>query len=410
MEQSIGAESRATDLLIDTKELNSKYDLKEIIGSGTSSTVYRAVHKRTGQEFAMKIVDVSGEHGEDLAQQMREETMREIEILKRCHGNENIIQLYEYFKTNSNIIMVIEICKYGELFDYLTKMISLSEKKVRSLMQQIFEAVEFIHKRKIVHRDLKPENILLVDETKIKISDFGFGVIMKDRETLTQLCGTPAYLAPEVLTKSMYEDAPGYGTQVDMWACGVIMFTLMCGAPPFWNRRQMIMIRQIMNGDYSFNNPEWDVVSSEAKDLIKNLLVVDPTERLTASEALGHPFFHTLKGVIRLRRGTLIHTISTTEHAVSIKEMRRRRFRVCIHCVRFMVALLRSLQEMPPHIDKETLCDDPYSIRTIRKAIDTAAFTTYKHWVKRESLQSRGALFENTLPYFGKRWSLAINH
>jgi phosphorylase kinase gamma subunit len=105
------------------------------------------------------------------------------------------------------------------------------------------------------------------------------------------LCGTPGYLAPETLACSMYENMPGYGMEVDMWACGVILFTLLSGSPPFWHRRQIIMLRMIMEGNYSFSSPDWDEISDNAKDLIRNLLNVDPQNRFTAEQALNSPFF-----------------------------------------------------------------------------------------------------------------------
>lgn len=135
-------------------------------------------------------------------------------------------------------------------------------------MKQLFEAVEYIHSNDVVHRDLKPENILLDDNYNIKVTDFGFARVIEPKERLTDLCGTPGYLAPELLRASMYEDAEGYGKEVDLWACGVIMYTLLVGFPPFWHRKQMVMLRNIMAGKYEFCSPEWDDITEEAKDLV----------------------------------------------------------------------------------------------------------------------------------------------
>ena len=139
-------------------------------------------------------------------------------------------------------------CKKGELFDYLTNHVALSEKRTKTIMKQLFEAVSYIHAKGIVHRDLKPENILLDDSLNVKLTDFGFAKVLAPNERLFELCGTPGYLAPELLRASMYENAAGYGQEVDIWACGVIMYTLLVGFPPFWHRKQMITLRNIMEG------------------------------------------------------------------------------------------------------------------------------------------------------------------
>lgn len=179
-------------------------------------------------------------------------------------------------------------------------------------MKQLFEAVEYIHSHNVVHRDLKPENILLDDNYNIKVTDFGFARVIEPNEKLFDLCGTPGYLSPELLFASMNEDAEGYGKEVDLWACGVIMYTLLVGFPPFWHRKQMIMLRNIMEGKYEFCSPEWDDITEEAKDLvcvclqlcsfictiyipkIRKLLDTDPARRITASHSLKHRFFHSV--------------------------------------------------------------------------------------------------------------------
>ena len=163
-------------------------------------------------------------------------------------------------------------CKNGELFDYLTNVVALSEKKTKQIMRQLFEAVQYIHSKGVVHRDLKPENILLDDALNVKLTDFGFAKVVAANECLYELCGTPGYLAPELLRASMYENATGYTKAVDMWACGVIMYTLLVGFPPFWHRKQMTMLRNIMEGKYEFCSPEWDDITDAPKDLVSTTL------------------------------------------------------------------------------------------------------------------------------------------
>lgn len=270
----------------------------------------------------------------------------------------------------------MELCPNGELFDYLTQVVRLSEKKTRLMMRNILEAVLWLHKRSIVHRDLKPENILLDKDMNVKISDFGFAIQLESGQTLTDLCGTPGYLAPETLICSMYEGAAGYGMEVDMWACGVILFTLLSGSPPFWHRRQVIMLRMIMEGNYTFSSPEWDDISENAKDLIRNLLVVDPAKRFTAQQALESPFF---------ARDVVTSPMKTF--------LARKRFKVYI-LTTLVIQRLKTLKNKPQQIRVNELIENPYRFKTYRKIIDTAAFSIYGHWVKKGEQQNRAALFE----------------
>ncbi|EDW51421.1 GM13103 [Drosophila sechellia] len=261
---------------------------------GISSTVRRCIEKETGKEFAAKIIDLGAttESGETNPYHMLEATRQEISILRQVMGHPYIIDLQDVFESDAFVFLVFELCPKGELFDYLTSVVTLSEKKTRTIMRQIFEGVEYIHAKSIVHRDLKPENILLDENHNVKITDFGFAKQLQEGEKLTNLCGTPGYLAPETLKCNMFEGSPGYSQEVDIWACGVIMFTLLVGCPPFWHRKQMVMLRNIMEGKYSFTSPEWADISEDPKDLIRKCLVVDPAQRITVKEVLRHPFFN----------------------------------------------------------------------------------------------------------------------
>lgn len=348
------------------REFYSKYEPKEVLGKGISSVVRRCIEKSTSKEFAVKIVEYN-------SPDIKESTLREIEIMKLIGGSPNIINIHETFDSESFVFIVMELCPNGELFDHLTQVVRLSEKKTRVIMRSILESVAYLHAKKIVHRDLKPENILLDKNMNVKLSDFGFAVKLDNDQRLTDLCGTPGYLAPETLSCSMYEGMPGYGCEVDMWACGVILYTLLSGSPPFWHRRQMIMLRMIMEGKYSFSSPEWDDISENAKELIKNLLIVDKTKRFTADQALNSPFF--------------AREPMPTKRAF----YPRKTFRVYIIAV-LMLSRLKTLRNKP--IRTMDLVENPYRFKTYRKLIDSAAFTIYGHWVKKGEQQNRAALFE----------------
>ncbi|XP_060815102.1 phosphorylase b kinase gamma catalytic chain, skeletal muscle/heart isoform isoform X2 [Bombus pascuorum] len=371
------AKDEGDDLLPDkdaAKGFYAKYEPKEILGRGISSTVRRCIEKETGIEYAAKIIDISNETNED-GHTMKDATLQEVQILRRVAGHPYIIELHDVFESSTFIFLIFEICKNGELFDYLTSVVTLSEKKTRYIMRQVFEGVQHVHNQGIVHRDLKPENILLDDNLNVKITDFGFARLLKAGEKLYDLCGTPGYLAPEVLKCNMFENAEGYGHEVDIWACGVIMFTLLVGCPPFWHRKQMVMLRNIMEGKYSFTSPEWADITEAPKDLIRKLLVVDPKKRISIKEALEHSFFHTME--------------------LKAKSFNaRKKFQLAIICVRAVVRIKR-LHSTPEPLSTHVACTDPYRIKILRKVIDGCAFRVYGHWVKKGEGQNRAALFEN---------------
>ncbi|CAL8115824.1 unnamed protein product [Orchesella dallaii] len=355
------------------KEFYAKYEPKEVLGRGISSTVRRCVEKETGREYAAKIIDLSNE--DTNTQTVRESTLSEVHILRLVAGHPYIIELHDVFESNTFIFLVFELCRNGELFDYLTNVVTLSEKKTRYIMKQLFEALDYVHSKSIVHRDLKPENILLDDNFNIKLTDFGFAKVLQPEEKLYEVCGTPGYLAPELLKAAMYDDAPGYCQSVDVWACGVIMYTLLVGCPPFWHRKQMVMLRNIMEGKYSFSSPEWDGITDTPKDLIRKLLVVDASQRITVKEALRHEFFQ------------VVHCEIKPFDA-------RKSFRFAILCVRCAVRIQR-LKNTPEPLSLSSAVVDPYRIKAFRKVVDNCAFRVYGHWVKKGDCQNRAALFEN---------------
>lgn len=403
------AKDEVDDLLPDkdaAKGFYAKYEPKEILGRGISSTVRRCIEKETGIEFAAKIIDLSNDthDGGGEGKTMLEATIEEVHILRMVAGHPYIIELHDVFESNTFIFLVFELCKNGELFDYLTSVVALSEKKTRYIMRQLFEALQHVHGQNIVHRDLKPENILLDDNLNIKLTDFGFARVIKPGEKLFEVCGTPGYMAPELFASAMYEGTEGYSYEVDIWACGVIMFTLLVGCPPFWHRKQMVMLRNIMEGNYSFTSPEWADITEPPKDLIRKLLVVDPKKRITIEEALEHPFFQMMlwdQDIAPLKRSLSISSRRLSRISQMALEMKsrtfnaRKMFQYAIVCVRAVVRIKR-LRYTPEPLSMEVARVDPYRIKVLRKVIDGCAFRVYGHWVKKGEGQNRAALFENT--------------
>lgn len=348
----------------------SKYETKEVLGRGLSSTVRKCIARDTGIEYAVKIIDKSQDEA------INESIAAEVHVLNYLPKHPNIINLKDVFESAAFIFMVFELAPGGELFDYLTHMVKLSEKKTRKIMYQILLAVGHMHDHQVVHRDLKPENILLDEEQQVvKISDFGFSAILSN-EGFSELLGTPGYLAPEMLKRSVEQDAPPYGLAIDLWACGVIMYTLLVGFPPFWHRKQLVMLRSIMEGKYEFVSPEWDDISDSAKDMVRKLLDTNPDSRMTACQALNHPF---------VQKAPVEFKIFSA----------KRRFKAAVYCI-WSCHMLEKLRMTTKTISLESIGLVPYENRFVRSLIDACAFQIYGHWVKRGEEQNRAALFEST--------------
>ncbi|KAJ3082429.1 hypothetical protein HK100_009680 [Physocladia obscura] len=226
---------------------------------------------------------------------------QEVEIL-RAVKHPCIISIGTVYNLPKSINIVMEFAKGGELFDRIIEKTNFSEQESKIIMIQLLTALKYLHQRSIVHRDLKPENILLVSKNpsdlRIKISDFGLAKLIPSQQFLKTLCGTPNYVAPEVLKpgnakgRNNKGDLRAYGSAVDLWSSGVVMYILLVGQPPFSDElAPPSMMDQIKLGKYSFPSPWWDTISPQAIDLIKKLIRVNPDERLTASQALEHPWF-----------------------------------------------------------------------------------------------------------------------
>lgn len=254
------------------------YCLGERLGEGAFSVVKKGTNNSTGKSFAIKIVTKSKlSHEDEVA------LKDEISILRVMDHN-HIIRLYEVFDEPSYYYLVTEQMQGGELFDRIVAKSYYNEKEARDVCKILFEALNYCHQKSVAHRDLKPENLLLMsknNDSEIKIADFGFAKRTTSQTCLLTQCGTPGYVAPEIL-----EGVP-YGTKADMWSLGVITYILLGGYPPFIESNQKELFRKIRQGRYEFHVEYWGQVSSSAKDLISSLLTVDPQRRLTAQEAIN---------------------------------------------------------------------------------------------------------------------------
>ncbi|KAI6215213.1 Phosphorylase kinase [Aphelenchoides besseyi] len=372
----------------------SSYECKEVLGRGIASTVRRCVEKNTGQMFAVKIVDISTERqNEHEAKRLADETLSEVSLLRLLSGHPSIISIHDFYSTPTFLFAVFEMAPGGELFHLLNKSVTLSEKKTRQIMSQLFNGVSYMHNKSIVHRDLKLENVLCIDDRRVVISDFGFAKQLNPNERLKELFGTPGYLAPETLRCQMYEDATGYGVEVDNWALGVIMYTLLAGYAPFYHRQQLRMMRLIQEGKYEFSKEAWESISRDAKDLIRCLLTVDVTKRITADEAFQHPWMQS--GIVLSRQASIraipvsvpVETVGVPRPLTPPAESRSKK-RSPLFIPSFSYCRTRC-------IDRSELRRRPYRIREIRHEAEAAAFDVFGHWINRGFHYSRDMLFAN---------------
>ncbi|XP_012141377.1 calcium/calmodulin-dependent protein kinase I isoform X1 [Megachile rotundata] len=260
--------------------VEDKYVLKELLGTGAFSEVRLAESKeKPGQMFAVKIIDKKALKGKE------DSLENEIRVLRRL-THPNIVQLLETFEDKHKVYLVMELVTGGELFDRIVEKGSYTEKDASGLIRQVLEAVDYMHDQGVVHRDLKPENLLYYspdEDSKIMISDFGLSK-MEDSGIMATACGTPGYVAPEVLAQKPY------GKAVDVWSIGVISYILLCGYPPFYDENDVNLFAQILKGEFEFDSPYWDDISDSAKDFIHKLMCVNVEERFTCKQALAHPW------------------------------------------------------------------------------------------------------------------------
>uniref|UniRef100_A0A3B1J6B4 calcium/calmodulin-dependent protein kinase n=1 Tax=Astyanax mexicanus TaxID=7994 RepID=A0A3B1J6B4_ASTMX len=286
-----------------------EYQLFEELGKGAFSVVRRCMKISTGQEYAAKIINTKKLSARD--HQKLEREARICRLLKHA----NIVRLHDSISEEGFHYLVFDLVTGGELFEDIVAREYYSEADASHCIQQILESVNHCHLNGIVHRDLKPENLLLASKLKgaaVKLADFGLAIeVQGDQQAWFGFAGTPGYLSPEVLRKEPY------GKPVDMWACGVILYILLVGYPPFWDEDQHRLYQQIKAGAYDFPSPEWDTVTPEAKDLINKMLTINPAKRITAAEALKHPWI--------CQRSTVASMMHRQETVECLKKFNARR-------------------------------------------------------------------------------------
>ena len=270
-------------IVANTGLLSKKYKIISTIGSGAFGKVYKVENIIMKQIRAMKVVKKDSINFQDDKKQF----LKEIEMLMNL-DHPNIIKIFEYYVDDLNYYVIMEFAEGGELYEQINKLKNFKEKHAAIIMQQLLSAVCYMHSKGIVHRDIKPENIMLENKSSedlsIKLIDFGTSNFIKNNQHLSMKIGTPYYIAPEVLKKS-------YGYECDIWSLGVILYMLLSGTPPFDGFDDQSILQKVKIGKYSLEGESWELISNEAKDLIKKMLTYSPEKRINAEDALKHEWF-----------------------------------------------------------------------------------------------------------------------
>ncbi|XP_071444456.1 serine/threonine-protein kinase DCLK1-like isoform X2 [Hetaerina americana] len=280
--QDVDEEESAMEI---PEEVSQQYDVGRIIGDGNFAVVRECTKRDSGTKYALKVIDRSKCRG-------REHMVEsEVAVLRRV-SHPNIVGLHAEFHSPTELYLVLELVKGGDLFDAIASLSKFSEDVASHMIRDLASALCYLHSLHIVHRDIKPENLLVVEEggaaegerLSLKLGDFGLAQVVT--EPLFTVCGTPTYVAPEILAET------GYGLKVDIWAAGVIAYILLCGFPPFVssNNNQEELFDRILRGHFSFPTSHWEHVSPSARDLVSHMLRVDPELRFSAEDVLDHPW------------------------------------------------------------------------------------------------------------------------
>ena len=255
------------------------------LGRGSFGKVFKVMHIASKKLRAVKVIEkrISKRRSSDLL------FFTEVDILRRL-DHPNILSIHEVFEDTRHYYVVSELCEGGELFGYITKAKKLDEEMAADVMRQVLSAVAYCHEHNIVHRDLKPENILLDTSPTptnpfihLKLIDFGTSCFFVESQQLTKVLGTPYYIAPEVLGGC-------YDAKCDVWSCGVILYILLCGFPPFGGTSDEEIMKKVRSGRFSFQHKNWKNVSSSAKSLLSRMLYLNPATRPSAIQCLQDPW------------------------------------------------------------------------------------------------------------------------
>eukprot|EP00927_Polykrikos_kofoidii_P059836 TRINITY_DN5495_c0_g4_i2.p1 TRINITY_DN5495_c0_g4~~TRINITY_DN5495_c0_g4_i2.p1 ORF type:complete len:465 (+),score=97.29 TRINITY_DN5495_c0_g4_i2:153-1547(+) len=272
------------------------YRIGEKLGKGAFGSVRRVERLQTEEPYAMKTVPKerhltarSHAAARTANAEYAKQLDREIALMKGLE-HQNIVRLVETFEDEDRIFFIMEFCAGGELLDFIVEQNRFSEAQAVTLMRQVFSAVEYMHDLNVVHRDMKLANCLLltreaVEQNVLKIIDFGLSIQMSGDQALRASQGTPYFMAPQVLKGTAYDSS------ADMWSCGVILYVLLCGYPPFGGSSANAVIAKVIHGNFSFNDADWGSVSEDARSLIRGMLKMQPRDRLTAKQALEHRWF-----------------------------------------------------------------------------------------------------------------------
>ncbi|XP_059318068.1 calcium-dependent protein kinase 29-like [Lycium ferocissimum] len=263
-------------------DITSLYDLDKELGRGQFGVTYLCTDKSSGLKYACKSIS----RKKLVTNNDIEDVRREIMIMQHLSGQPNIVEFKGAYEDMNNIYLVMELCSGGELFDRITAKGNYSEKEAATIGRQIVNVVQACHFMGVMHRDLKPENFLMVskaDDSPLKATDFGLSVFIEEGKVYKDIVGSAYYVAPQVLQRN-------YGKEIDVWSAGVILYILLSGFPPFWAETEEGIFEEIRKGKLDLESSPWPSISASAKDLLKKMLTVDPKRRITADQALEHPW------------------------------------------------------------------------------------------------------------------------